>query len=192
MRAQWETRKEGRKGAVRLEVVRLSARRARCPSSVEVDIAGEATEVQERVEHRARGHGASARHARAADRCARAAADRRQPTGRAANLPSRARAPHKRFWGSMVVVILRTDPSCLSVPMLLVILGVCCCAEQAVVPALGTASQSSRGAAIPRERVCVVGSVYRPIPPSLRRVAFFCFRGVWGQRRQRGRRVRAP
>ena len=90
----------------------------------------------------------------------------------------RTHTPHRWFWGSMVVVILRTNgselPICSYAPCNPQ--GVCCCAEQAVVPTLGTVGRSSRGAAIPRERVCVVGSGYRPIPPSLRRVAFICFR----------------
>ena len=54
------------------------------------------------------------------------------------------------------MVILRTGPSCLSVPMLLVILGVCAAAlRQAVVPTLGTVGRSSRGAAI-QGNVCAL------------------------------------
>ena len=102
---------------------------------------------------------------------------------------SRTRAPHQWFWGSMVLVILGTGPSCLSVPMLLVILGVCAAALSRLSFRLWGLLAKARAAAIPRERVCVVGSGYRPAPPSLRRVAFFCFRGVAGGS---GRAVERP
>ena len=64
----------------------------------------------------------------------------------------RTHAPHRWFWGSMVVVILRTNgselPICSYAPCNPQ--GVCCCAEQAVVPTLGTVGRSSRASSHPK------------------------------------------
>ena len=54
--------------------------------------------------------------------------------------------------------------------------GMCCCAEAGCRSDSGDCWPKLERRSHPRERVCVVGSGYRPTPPSLRRVAFFCFR----------------